>query len=154
MLAHQAAHLRFCRNISRVCGITYWNPASSNAVDSDPFRPLNFVLRYIVLGENAWRHNPHAASLLLQVLGDPICQRFCRGGVLAGVQLAVNHYMAPQKSIRFLKLPSEFFELVFQIETDVLGSGTRQYTFTSERWCIDLPPTEAHALPPLRWKDK
>ena len=58
-------------------------------------------------------------QLLLQILYDPLRQWFGRGGVLAGVQLTVDHDMGLEKSSA-LKLSPKFVDLVLQKETDVL----------------------------------
>ena len=60
------------------------------------------------------------ALLLLQILHDPIRQRFGRGGVLAGVQLTVNDHAGLPRCCT-LKCPPEFRDLVLQQEPEILG---------------------------------
>ena len=55
-----------------------------------------------------------AASLLLQVLHDPVRQRFGRGGVLAGIQLTVNHDVSLKKCFRLFKICPKFYDPVLQ----------------------------------------
>ena len=55
-----------------------------------------------------------APSPLLQVLHNPVRQRFGRGGVLTGVQLTVNHDVSLEKCFRLLKLCPKFYNPVLQ----------------------------------------
>ena len=58
-------------------------------------------------------------SLLLQILHNPLRQRFGGCGVLASIQLTIDHDVGLEKS-RTLELPSEFLDLVLQKETNIL----------------------------------
>ena len=60
------------------------------------------------------------ASLPLQILYDPLRQRFGRGGVLAGVQLTVDHDMGLEQPGAIKRSP-KFVDLVLQKEVNILG---------------------------------
>ena len=58
---------------------------------------------------------------LPQILHDALRQGLGRPGVLAGVQLAVNHHAGIKRIGCALEFSTEFIDLVLQPETEILG---------------------------------
>ena len=71
---------------------------------------LLFYQLYTVLSWDLWSNTRPAALLALQILHDPLRQRFGRGGVLSGIQLTVNHDVGLEKACLF-EISSELHDL-------------------------------------------
>lgn len=61
------------------------------------------------------------APLNLQILHDPLRQRFCRGGVLSSIEFTVDHDMGLERTY-ILNLSSKLHNPVLQQEPKILGT--------------------------------
>ena len=94
-----------------------------------------------------------ATSLLFQILHDPARRRFCRGGVLTGVQLTVNHDVLLE-SRHLLILSPEFFDPFFNKnkESEILGVMARVSIHSRRKvFMINRPPHPCRWPIPPRW---
>ena len=92
------------------------------------------------------------ASLLFQILHNPVRQRFGRGRVLAGVQLTVNHNIGLE-SCHLLILSPEFFDPVLQQESEILGVITLVNICSRRKVLMinNLPQPSRWPFPLPRW---